>query len=239
MGRPGCPSSCECREAVEEALAAVRPSARYRGLLGGNDQHPGALGLAESDMAAAGVRDLVRLNRHVLLLLLLSLLLVVGAESRLPQGGLFRVEAAPAAPAGGCKPALGLAPWRRRRGGGGAAAGWGGRGRRGRGGGQLGRAGTLPQIPVRQCGCGPPLGEFLARSGTRDSMGKPNRRGTAQGNPDATRAVRMRAERKWPIVLGGADCRILKYHVLPPKPAGDGEEGQQRRSRSAERSSPW
>lgn len=36
------------------------------------------------------------------------------------------------------------------------------------------------------------------------------------GNPDASRGLRMRASRKWPLTAGGADVRILKYEVLPP-----------------------
>lgn len=36
------------------------------------------------------------------------------------------------------------------------------------------------------------------------------------GNPDASRGLRMRASRKWPLTAGGADVRILHYDVLPP-----------------------
>lgn len=37
------------------------------------------------------------------------------------------------------------------------------------------------------------------------------------GNPDITRQIHMRAERKVPITVGNIDCRVLKYKVLPPK----------------------
>ena len=37
------------------------------------------------------------------------------------------------------------------------------------------------------------------------------------GNPDITREIHMRAERKIPVTVGNIDCRVLKYKVLPPK----------------------
>jgi 23S rRNA G2445 N2-methylase RlmL len=40
------------------------------------------------------------------------------------------------------------------------------------------------------------------------------------GNPEVSRAIRMRASRKTPIGIGGVDCRLLRYDVLPPKPPG-------------------
>jgi hypothetical protein len=36
------------------------------------------------------------------------------------------------------------------------------------------------------------------------------------GNAEATRNMRLRADRKWPISVGGIDCRVLHYKVLPP-----------------------
>ena len=52
------------------------------------------------------------------------------------------------------------------------------------------------------------------------------------GNPDATRALRMRASAKVPLVSGGVDLRLLRYKVLPPLTldaatggAGDGGNG--------------
>ncbi|GAQ80938.1 hypothetical protein KFL_000660330 [Klebsormidium nitens] len=36
------------------------------------------------------------------------------------------------------------------------------------------------------------------------------------GNADATRNMRLRADRKWPLSVGGIDCRVLHYKVLPP-----------------------
>jgi len=40
------------------------------------------------------------------------------------------------------------------------------------------------------------------------------------GNPEVSRAIRMRASRKHPVGIGGVDCRLLRYDILPPKPAG-------------------
>mmetsp|Transcript_5939 Transcript_5939/g.17867 ORF Transcript_5939/g.17867 Transcript_5939/m.17867 type:complete len:429 (-) Transcript_5939:1836-3122(-) len=37
------------------------------------------------------------------------------------------------------------------------------------------------------------------------------------GNSEVSRHLRMKADRKWPVRLGDVDCRILKYHILPPK----------------------
>ena len=37
------------------------------------------------------------------------------------------------------------------------------------------------------------------------------------GNPDITREIHMRADRKYPITVGNVDCRLLKYKILPPK----------------------
>lgn len=36
------------------------------------------------------------------------------------------------------------------------------------------------------------------------------------GNPTVTQGLRMKAEQKYPLVIGGVDCRLLKYIVLPP-----------------------
>lgn len=37
------------------------------------------------------------------------------------------------------------------------------------------------------------------------------------GNPAITQALHMRADKKWPVTVGGMECRVLHYHVLPPK----------------------
>lgn len=39
------------------------------------------------------------------------------------------------------------------------------------------------------------------------------------GNSDITREIHMRAERKFPVTIGNIDCRLLRYKILPPKPA--------------------
>ena len=41
------------------------------------------------------------------------------------------------------------------------------------------------------------------------------------GNPDITREIHMRSERKYPVTVGNIDCRVLKYKVLPPKQPQD------------------
>ncbi|CEG00779.1 DNA methylase, N-6 adenine-specific, conserved site [Ostreococcus tauri] len=40
------------------------------------------------------------------------------------------------------------------------------------------------------------------------------------GNPAVSRAIRMRASRKHVVGIGGVDCRLLRYDILPPKPPG-------------------
>ena len=40
------------------------------------------------------------------------------------------------------------------------------------------------------------------------------------GNPTVSRAIRMRASRKHVVGIGGVDCRLLRYDILPPKPPG-------------------
>lgn len=37
------------------------------------------------------------------------------------------------------------------------------------------------------------------------------------GKSTATRELRMKADKKWPITMGGIECRLLHYYVLPPK----------------------
>ncbi|KAH7387880.1 hypothetical protein KP509_16G046600 [Ceratopteris richardii] len=37
------------------------------------------------------------------------------------------------------------------------------------------------------------------------------------GSSSATRGLRMKCDRKWPIVVGGIECKLLHYYVLPPK----------------------
>ena len=38
------------------------------------------------------------------------------------------------------------------------------------------------------------------------------------GNSSVTRELRMKADRKRPVTVGGIDCRVMHYKVLPPKP---------------------
>ena len=54
------------------------------------------------------------------------------------------------------------------------------------------------------------LGSFLREAAS------PGEAVVVCGNPDASRGLRMRASRKWPLTAGGADVRILHYDVLPP-----------------------
>lgn len=37
------------------------------------------------------------------------------------------------------------------------------------------------------------------------------------GNADVTRAMHMRADKKWPLTIGGQERKLLHYHVLPRK----------------------
>ena len=55
---------------------------------------------------------------------------------------------------------------------------------------------------------------------------------TLSGNPEATRPLRMRAHAREPVTVGGVDCRLLHYHVLPQRQqGGDGVEGAQAEQR--------
>lgn len=58
------------------------------------------------------------------------------------------------------------------------------------------------------------LGSFLREAAS------PGEAVVVCGNPEASRGLRMRASRKWPLTAGGADVRILHYDVLPPLEAG-------------------
>ena len=40
------------------------------------------------------------------------------------------------------------------------------------------------------------------------------------GDANATRPLRMRARRKRVLGIGGVDCRLLEYRILPPKKEG-------------------
>ena len=37
------------------------------------------------------------------------------------------------------------------------------------------------------------------------------------GNPVASRGLHMKSNKKWPITVGGLECKLLHYYVLPPK----------------------
>ncbi|PRW59721.1 RNA methylase [Chlorella sorokiniana] len=49
------------------------------------------------------------------------------------------------------------------------------------------------------------------------------------GNPDATKGLRLKAERRYPITVGGVDCRLLRYSIRgreqPAEAAAGGESG--------------
>eukprot|EP00899_Mesostigma_viride_P021308 jgi/Mesvir1/29179/Mv25947-RA.3 len=59
------------------------------------------------------------------------------------------------------------------------------------------------------------LGDFLKESCRRADVF------VLSGNAQVTRGLRMKAEKKYPVVVGGVDCRVMHYKVLPPKPASD------------------
>lgn len=41
------------------------------------------------------------------------------------------------------------------------------------------------------------------------------------GNPKASQGLRMKADRKYPVTVGGVDCRVLQYSIRGmPAPAG-------------------
>jgi len=55
------------------------------------------------------------------------------------------------------------------------------------------------------------------------------------GNPEVSRAIRMRASRKHVVGIGGVDCRLLRYDILPPKPPGFVPAPRRGNRRDAER----
>ena len=48
------------------------------------------------------------------------------------------------------------------------------------------------------------------------------------GSPEASKGLRMKADRRYPLLLGGVDCRLLQYSirgmppVAPPAAAAEG-----------------
>lgn len=54
------------------------------------------------------------------------------------------------------------------------------------------------------------------------------------GDAAATRPLRMRAHRKRVLGIGGVDCRLLEYRVLPPKPDAPSLDELAREARLAE-----
>ncbi|EFJ13101.1 hypothetical protein SELMODRAFT_446417 [Selaginella moellendorffii] len=55
------------------------------------------------------------------------------------------------------------------------------------------------------------LGRFLKQYSSRADVY------VLSGNSTLTRQLQMKADRKWPITVGGFDCRLLHYYILPPK----------------------
>jgi hypothetical protein len=43
------------------------------------------------------------------------------------------------------------------------------------------------------------------------------------GDKSASKALRMKVGRKYPVTLGGVDCRVLRYEILPPRPHSEVE----------------
>eukprot|EP00892_Ulva_mutabilis_P010337 jgi/Ulvmu1/7676/UM038_0106.1 len=53
------------------------------------------------------------------------------------------------------------------------------------------------------------------------------------GTKGPTQALRMKATRRYPLSLGGVDCRLLHYEVRPPPPAAAAADAAPRRNRSS------
>ncbi|BDA44812.1 Ribosomal RNA large subunit methyltransferase K/L [Coccomyxa sp. Obi] len=45
------------------------------------------------------------------------------------------------------------------------------------------------------------------------------------GNKRVTAKLMMKADKRFPMTIGGVDCRLIKYKVLPPKPGGFSHAG--------------
>ncbi|KAJ7109531.1 hypothetical protein O6H91_Y571700 [Diphasiastrum complanatum] len=55
------------------------------------------------------------------------------------------------------------------------------------------------------------LGKFLKRSCTRADVY------VLSGNANATQDLQLKSDKKWHLTVGGVDCKLLHYYVLPPK----------------------
>lgn len=58
------------------------------------------------------------------------------------------------------------------------------------------------------------------------------------GDASATRPLRMRANRKRVLGIGGVDCRLLEYRILPPKPDAPSLDEMAREAREEEEREP-
>ncbi len=177
---------------AREAGAAARAAQRSRPVFLGADAHPGALALASASAAGAGVAHLLRLEC---------------ADVRrwappLPRGG--RVTHCVTNP-----------PWGGRLQGGGvsAAAGDGdgddaaddAQGRLRDVGGQEVPPAELPETWFQ-------LGQFLKRQcGGADAA-------VLCGNREVANKLFLPLKRRHPLTVGGIDCRLLHFRLLPPKP---------------------
>lgn len=63
------------------------------------------------------------------------------------------------------------------------------------------------------------LGTFLKQQCPESTVG------VLSGNADATRHLRMKSSKKFPVAIGGADTRVLIYKVLPKKQPDTESEG--------------
>lgn len=167
----------------------------WNGLLLGNDVHSGALGLAQRDAAAAGVAHLIKW-----------------------QTGACSQWRPPTTPSN----IIVNPPWGLR-----LLADEEADERTASGSFAQGRGG--PQRVTRQQAGGYQQPEHKPFEGTalqtawvdlRTFLKEQCPKATAHvlsGNPDITREMHMRAERKYPVTIGNIDCRFLKYKILPPK----------------------
>lgn len=180
-------------QAVQAAEGARVP---WKGTILGNDIHPGALALAKQDASEAGVADLIRFHCGP------------AAEFQPPaRPGIVITN-----PPWGLRLTVPDRSFQRDREQSGGDR-YGGSSRRDDRYGGF-RGGPPPVDPEEQ--------RYLedAWGGLSHFLKQhcPEAQATVlSGNADATRYLRMKATRKFPISIGGADARVLTYHVLPPK----------------------
>ena len=185
----------ECLEDARRIGAETRAASRAPPVIVGNDIHPGAVTLAGQGAEKARVAGMIDVYRNNCEMFKLS---TSSAGSKIDPNAQRIVVTNP--------------PWGKRIGAGGSSSED-----------EVGddeydrdttmaSDGATSEEALEQCWNS--LGVFLKRECPDTSAF------VLSGNPAVSRAIRMRASRKHVVGIGGVDCRLLRYDILPPKPPG-------------------